>query len=1677
MPRRHIRRAGLVLGGFAVGLLVVAILVYGYFRAVTDARLAEGVLRRIELPAGVLEIEAIEGDSVARVAAREVELLDADGRTVAAAPLVRAVVDLASLRGEGPIEISQLLLTRPTVDFVQYPNGETSFSDVVRVTAGGEEVRAGGEEGRGVVIRDVRIADGSVRWSSPYRPDSLPLSAQARAAIRTTRIGGALMRVRTVEDLDLWAPRASFGGDAGWSVELAAASAQLADPAIRVLNVAGSAAQEGEGGIRFALESFRTESSSLAGEGTIRLGGETPQFDVALRAAPLDFGDLAWFAPALPAEGRAEGTFTLVSRAGGRTAVTARELVVTAFDSRVAGRFSALVGGNEPAAFWDTRLDLDPLRIETLEQLGLVEELAYTGEVRGTVSSDAAEPGSSFELDLDLAATFAPAEGATPPSTVFLRGPVTVGGEEAPVRFAGVEVVANPLHLAALVPLAPEQRERLRGTVAGSATVSGTVDDLRVTGGDLSYEVDGAPRTRLTGLTLALTREPELRFTLDARAEPLALATISALFPAFPFRTAGFAGPIHIEGTADHFRIDTELTGAAGLIAVTGTVSPGAVLRMDLTGRVASFNAQAVLDGTSNLGGPVSGTFAVNGSVDDLRFDVNMVQGTEMTPAPGRGRFNLSGTFRRVGGEPIVDVAGDVANFNLGALIGRPALLPDRMTGSLRVAGGGREPYRFDVDLRGSSGRLDVEGWYATGTIPSYQVTGTVAGLNLRQLPRGETLPATDLNADIDVRGQGTTLETLAGDFHLNATRSTVAGRPLEALRADVTVREGVASFDTLVVALEGTRLNAEGTWGLTRPVATPLNFRLATADASRLAPFLPTNQGVPPQVTGAFTMEGSVAGSVRVPVVDVRFEGENLRYEAWRARTLEFGLAATIGDSIPDIVGELTLNGEALALAGKVELASLSLGLEGGGGRVAVRAAANRDARTAVALTGLLEMTGSVPSGVMLDSLTVRAGESLSWALVTPAQLRWGPADGLFVSNLNLQRTDGEQGTIAVNGAIPPNGVADLRVAIDNMDLALIRELMPTVPPIAGVVHLDATLSGPANDPDLVLDGWVSDLLYRDVAADSLALRGRYADRVFNANAAVSTAGTDLATAEAAIPMVLTLGERGVPSFELLRNEPLRAVVRADSLPAALLASAIPLVYEPTGVVSAELTAGGSMEQPALRGWAEIRDGAATFGDLGVRYDGMAGRLTFDGEQVRIDSLVVHGGDGTASATGTIRLVDLETPELYIQVSMDGFHAIANEEIADLIVSGSVGLAGRMPRPVLTGNVSVDEGTLFFPDFGQEAPLELTEIELGEIAADTALIEAVGPGFVQNVQIQELNVALEEGVWMEAPTARVEIRGALIVYRTGRIMRLYGDLEASRGTYQLTIGPIARDFDVTGGSVRFLGTPDLNPQLDITAEHDVRTAGAGGGPATLTIVVRVTGTAEYPRVALTSDTSTPLPESELLNYLVFGQPSFRLGQQQNFGQQLLVQEVFGGLLVQQLAAAGLPCQYFRLRARPELSTLAGIGATTFECGMQLLPDVFLTLETGVADVFSGSELINALGLSLDWQVKDYLSARIAREPVRTGIGILSASGDVRYQWSADVNGNWEFARPDTTVPPPGAAPVTPLPGVVAPAVTVAPTTPAAPAAPATPAETPRASPPAGQGAAPTRESEIGAAP
>src|SRR5690606_18693039 len=114
------------------------------------------------------------------------------------------------------------------------------------------------------------------------------------------------------------------------------------------------------------------------------------------------------------------------------------------------------------------------------------------------------------------------------------------------------------------------------------------------------------------------------------------------------------------------------------------------------------------------------------------------------------------------------------------SLIGQPGLFASPLSGDVRLAGGGEDAYRFDVDLRGDVGGIDLEGFYAPGTVPSYQASGSVAGLDVRRLPFGSSLPHTSLTATIDLQGSGTTPETLSGTLQLDARNSLVAGMPLD---------------------------------------------------------------------------------------------------------------------------------------------------------------------------------------------------------------------------------------------------------------------------------------------------------------------------------------------------------------------------------------------------------------------------------------------------------------------------------------------------------------------------------------------------------------------------------------------------------------------------------------------------------------------------------------------------------------------------------------------------------------------------------------------------------------------------------------------------------------------------------------------------------------------------------
>jgi len=195
----------------------------------------------------------------------------------------------------------------------------------------------------------------------------------------------------------------------------------------------------------------------------------------------------------------------------------------------------------------------------------------------------------------------------------------------------------------------------------------------------------------------------------------------------------------------------------------------------------------------------------------------------------------------------------------------------------------------------------------------------------------------------------------------------------------------------------------------------------------------------------------------------------------------------------------------------------------------------------------------------------------------------------------------------------------------------------------------------------------------------------------------------------------------------------------------------------------------------------------------------------------------------------------------------------------------------------------------------------------------------------------------------------------------------MVGTLEAVRGSYSA----FGRQFQVEGGTLRFLGTPGVNPDLNLRASNRVRTAEG----ERFTITATVTGTLVSPRVGLTSD-QAGVTEADLLSYLYFGRPTYALtsGQSQALGAAgaLLGSGMTLGLstLSNRLGAAvaqglGLGVDYLSITQQD----LGALGATVVETGLYLADDFFVTLLLRpLADPGAGSQFA---GVRFEWVAFD----------------------------------------------------------------------------------------------------------
>lgn len=670
------------------------------------------------------------------------------------------------------------------------------------------------------------------------------------------------------------------------------------------------------------------------------------------------------------------------------------------------------------------------------------------------------------------------------------------------------------------------------------------------------------------------------------------------------------------------------------------------------------------------------------------------------------------------------------------------------------------------------------------------------------------------------------------------------------------------SEIEQLNVIAGKTRLQAQGKIGQN----LGLTWSLASSDLS--TPLLP---GLAGQVQG----DGSISGTLDVPVVAAKLNASNLRYQDYRLAI--FALDANI-DASGASQSKLTLDAKDGDLAG-VALHDLALAGAGTPAKHHLQLDVDSD-------QGTVQMTlaGHLPESLQRWSFTLNRarlayGELAPWALA-------GPAQGLIGADTqSLQQTcwTSDDAKLCLQGEKTPQA-AQAKFSLDNLAFAYLAPLLPPDLQISGAISGRGSIKVPT--------GTVPDIQVNiDTSAGKIATRDAQGDAVEALAFAPGTVSAQMSqaglTAQVNLPLAIGGGiklDAGVSGGSApLMQRPLHGdialeVKNLDALPALL-----PEVERIDGKLEGKLALGGSLAAPQVNGRVSLKVPLLAVAGPGLEVKDIDLAVVGSGRRVGLDLKATSGGGGL-SANGEIGFGDaglnvdmkvkgdkfqlLDTRDARVYASPDLTLALTPKRI-DITGTLAVPQADITPHnlPSSSGAVTVSEDQIIVrpgqspAEDGGLAPLgrELharVRVIVGDPKAKLTAFAERGRNYDDIVRRLRGNKVRFHGFGLQAIIAG----DLLVTQNPGEQALGSGELRVVVGQYKA----YGQDLHIQNGRVLFAGGPVSKPSLDVRA---VRTPAEG-----VLVGVKVRGQLQQPDFTLFSDPAS-MTQSEQLSWLVLGRP------------------------------------------------------------------------------------------------------------------------------------------------------------------------------------------------------------
>lgn len=654
-----------------------------------------------------------------------------------------------------------------------------------------------------------------------------------------------------------------------------------------------------------------------------------------------------------------------------------------------------------------------------------------------------------------------------------------------------------------------------------------------------------------------------------------------------------------------------------------------------------------------------------------------------------------------------------------------------------------------------------------------------------------------------------------------------------------------------------------------------------------------------------------------------------------------------------------------------------------------------------------------------------------------------------------SLVLANGRGGRVSLEARVPRTGNtvgrARLFFRADSVPLYDVGRIAQLRKSLSGIGFVTAQGAGTTTSPVMNLQANLRELRYGGVSLEGVTATAAYANRRATVALDLARGGRTAIIARGSLPLELSyFGARTL-------QDSLRATIRTDSASFEVVEAFIPGLRDAKGTLVANLDIVGTWEHPDIAGGLRVQNGAVFVDSLGIQLQGVDVDLQVFGhaDSLAVRSMRAWSGAGPANAvalTGYVTYRDMSNPYVALKLGAREFHAMDRRSQARLDIStarDSLRLTGHLRGASLRGGLIVDRGTVYLPD-PELARKQADWTTSFRDTTTTGVSSGTTSRLLESIIIDGVQVTLGDEVWLRSAEANIKLGGTLNVQRRPKrgVALAFGSLEtdtvfvptldgvllAERGTYTLGLGLVRREFQVEGGTITFFGATELPPELNISALHTVRTVNAND----LRIRVRLSGPL-YPNpiVTLESAESFALSQSDLVSYLIFGQPNFELGNESRGYVQLAAQTLFPSaqtLLSSQLRTlVGSAADFLQLRpgtadAGEALNENNPNAFGTFledffwtsRLGgeKQITDNLFVSLSTGLCPFDPGrsgdSQDLFLKGLSgkIEYRLSRDASIKAGKEP-STGVcrtsGSLGRVVEAPSQWGLSLFKSWRF--------------------------------------------------------------------